>query len=672
MDTVEAKKRIEGLKEKINFHNYLYYVKADPEISDLEFDLLMKELENIENQYPQFRTGDSPTQRVGGVPLEGFKTVAHKIPMLSLANCYTMDEFEDFDRRVLSGLEGENYKYNCELKIDGVAVSLHYENGLLLRGITRGDGTQGDDITSNLKTIKSIPVKVIKRVKGLDNFEVRGEVYIPRKEFQIINEERIISEEKIFANPRNAAAGSLKLLDPKIVDKRPLKIILYYLHSESTDFNENFTSHAENLNILEEMGFPVIRERRICSGSDEVMGFYNEWETKRDELPFEVDGVVVKVDNLHQQRKLGNTSKSPRWAIAFKFKAQKVETILKNITWQVGRTGILTPVAELEPVFLAGSTISRATLHNMDEIKKKDLRIADHVLIEKGGDIIPKVLEPVTQKRKPDTKEYMFPESCPVCESNLVRYEEEAGLRCINIQCPAQILRKIEHFISRGALDIGAAQKTVEHLMKNNLIKDFSDLYYLKKENLVNLERFGEKSSDNLIKSIEESKKAGLDKKIFALGIKYVGATTAKDLAKAYLSIEAIKNASKEELEGIDGIGEKVAESIIDFFRNEANLKVIEKLEAAGFEFKRTGEPEKIIESGITGQAFVLTGELERFTREEAKREIEKRGGKVVSAVSKNTNFVIAGENPGSKFRKALELNIKVLNEKEFLELINI
>lgn len=670
MDINKAKIKIEKLKTDINRHNYLYYVKADPEISDYEFDNKLKELESLESQYPELITPDSPTQRVGGEAVEGFETVLHKEPMLSLSNCYTKEEFLDFNRRITEGLVNQEFEYNCELKVDGVAVSLHYENGFFIKGVTRGDGVQGDDITVNIKTIKSIPLKIIKEVEELSSFEARGEVYFPKKAFLKINEQRQNNGDKLFANPRNATAGTLKLLDPKIVAKRPLDIVIYYLRGNSADFINMLKSHSENLNILEEMGLPVIKQRRVCKNIDEVFEFYNEWEKKREDLEFDIDGIVIKVNDLDQQRKLGTTAKSPRWAIAFKFKALQVETKLKEIKWQVGRTGIVTPVAELEPVFLAGSTVSRATLHNIDEITKKDLRVGDFVLIEKGGDIIPKVIKAVVEKRSKNSVKYKFPNLCPVCSSELVRYEDEAALRCVNIGCPAQVTRQIEHFASRNAMNIeGLGTEIVNLFYKEDLIKDYAGLYYLKKEQISNLERMGEKSAENLLKSIEESKKRGFDRKIFALGIKYVGTTTAKEIARAFNSLETLKNAEKGELEAVEGIGEKVAEAVIDFFKNEHNLKVLKKLEDAGIEFKAE-KTEEIVESDITGKTFVLTGELEKLTRNDAKAEIEKRGGKVTSSVSKNTDFVVVGENPGSKFRKAQELGIEILYEERFLELI--
>jgi len=672
MNKNEAKKEIENLREEINYHNYLYYVKAEPEISDYEFDQKMRKLEELESRFPELITPDSPTQRVGGEPIEGFETVFHKEPMLSLSNCYTFEEFKDFNRRVSSGLRGQKYKYCCELKIDGVAVSLHYEDGRLIRGVTRGDGFQGDDITSNIRTINSVPLKIIKDYPELSSFEVRGEVYIPKNEFIKINEKRRKSGERLFANSRNAAAGSLKLLDPKIVAKRPLKVIFYFLRSEIPESEKILKSHYKNLIILEEMGFPVCKIRSVCHSIYDVKSFYDNCYDKRDELEFDVDGIVIKVDDISQQKELGATAKSPRWAIAFKFKAERVETTLKNITWQVGRTGIVTPVAELEPVFLAGSTISRATLHNIDEIIKKDFRLGDRVIIEKGGDVIPKVVSPVIEKRKSDVKKYEFPKKCPICGSKVERYKDEAALRCINIKCPAQVLRKIEHFASRNAMNIeGLGTEIINLLYNNESIKDYADLYYLKKDEIAKLERLGEKSALNLLKSLEESKKRSLDRKIFALGIKYVGSTTAKDIAKSFKSIDDIKNASVEELQNIEGVGEKVAESIRDFFNNEENLEVIAKLKEAGVRFEKEKE-ETIKESQISGKVFVLTGELAGYTRTEAKDEIEKRGGKVTSSVSSKTDFVVVGNNPGSKYRKAKELNVKIIDEKEFLDLLSL
>jgi len=663
--------RIEELRKLIKEHDYNYYILAQPTISDYEYDQLVNELIQLEKENPHLITPDSPTQRVGSDLTNVFNPVTHRIPMLSLSNTYSEEEMYDFDRRVKEGLpKNEKVEYVCELKIDGVSVSLRYKNGLLVTAATRGDGTTGEEITNNVKTIRSVPLSIRKpesKKLNLDDIEVRGEIYMEIEAFKKINEERELNGEKTFANPRNLTAGTIKLLDPQLVAKRPLKIFVYYLYSET----DELTTHYENLKLLREIGFPVNQNYKLCKDINEVMKFCDEWEDKRDTLPYEIDGVVVKVNSLKQQRILGNIAKSPRWAVAYKFKAKQAKTRLNRIVWQVGRTGTLTPVAELEPVFLAGSTISRATLHNIDEIKRKDIREGDVVIIEKGGDVIPKVVAVDLSQRPKNSQEVKLPSKCPVCNSNLFRPENEVAIYCENNLCPAQIKGRIEHFASRGAMDItGLGEALINLFVDLGYLKDYSDIYHLKehREELIQIERLGEKSVDNLLSSIEKSKEKPFDKVLFALGIRYVGAGVAKKIADHFKSIDALMNASEEEIESIHEIGPSISKSIKRFFSDNNNIKLIERLKKAGLKFK--SEEIKITSDKLKGKSFVLTGTLSSMSREEAKEKIISLGGHVLSAVSKNTDFVVVGENPGSKFDKAQKLGIPILSEEEFLKMI--
>jgi len=667
---MDVKARIEALRKKIRQYDYEYYVLARPSISDFEYDQLMKELEELERRHPELVTPDSPTQRVSGQPTKEFPTVRHKYPMLSLANTYNAQEFLEFDRRVRSGLPaGSNVEYVAELKIDGVAVSLIYENGALIRGVTRGDGIQGDDITNNIRTIRSIPLRIITENDSPYSFEVRGEVYLPKKSFEAINQKRAQEGENLFANPRNAAAGTLKLQDARQVAERRLEMFSYYYFTKESAYLR--PTHLENLELLKSFGFPVNPHYRLCRDIQQVLAFVDEWEEKRDQLPYEIDGVVVKVNALEQQNLLGATAKSPRWAIAFKFKAQQAESRIKKITWQVGRTGIVTPVAELEPGQLAGTTVSRATLHNPDEIARKDIREGDYVFVEKGGDIIPKVVAVNLKKRGPDVRPLEIPSMCPVCGAHLVRVEGEAALRCPNASCPEQVMRRIEHFASRDAMDIeGLGTALVQALVNNGLLKDVADIYDLKPEDVAALERMGEKSAENLMAAIERSKSKPFDRLIFALGIPYIGSTAAKILVRRFPSMDALRSATQEELEAVDGIGTIMARSIVEFFKDEKNLKLIDRLKKAGLTM-HSEQPEER-EGALSGMTFVLTGTLPDLSRKEASDLIEKHGGKVSSSVSKNTSYVLAGENPGSKLDKAKKLGIPVIDEATLLKMIEV
>jgi len=664
----EVKKRIEELRRLINYHNYRYYVLAEPEISDYEFDMLMKELEELEKKYPEYKVPNSPTQRVGGEPLKEFKSVKHKVPMLSLSNTYDENDIFEWEKRIKRILgDKEKIEYVVELKIDGVGISLTYEKGKLVLGASRGDGETGDDITGNLKTVKSIPLELFSdKRKVPEVLEVRGEVYIEKSEFEKINRVREKNGETLFANPRNAAAGTLKLLDPREVAKRNLSCFIYALGV--TEGWEIPDTHFKVLQVLKDFGFRINPNIKLMSDINEVVNYCRKWEEKRDSLSYEIDGMVIKVNSLKQQEKLGFTMKSPRWAVAFKFGAKKGITVLKDVIHQVGRTGILTPVAILEPVKVGGVTISRATLHNYDEIKRLDIKIGDTVLLERSGDVIPKIVGVLKEKRKGKEKEIKVPDRCPVCGNFLERREGEVAVRCINLSCPAQIERGIIHFARREGMDIeGLGENVAEQLVEKSLVKDVADIYFLKKEDLLKLELFKEKKADNLIKGIENSKKRPFSRFLYALGIPYIGEKSAEILAENYKTLDDLISVSKEELVTIPEIGQVMAESIHNFFRLESTKMLLEKFKKAGlkFEVETVKKSEK-----LKGKTFVFTGELESFTRKEAESLVEKLGGRATSSVSRNTDFVVVGENPGSKFEKAKKLGVKILNEEQFKEMI--
>lgn len=669
---MNIEEKIENLREQIREHDYKYYVLAEPSISDEEYDKLIKDLEKLEKENPHLITTDSPTQRVGKDLTKVFNPVTHKIPMLSLANTYNEEELFDFDRRVREALpKTEKIEYVVELKIDGASVSLHYLNGLLNTAATRGDGFVGEEITTNVKTIKAVPLK-LKSVSSIpysiSDIEVRGEIFINIDEFLRFNKEREERGEKLFANPRNSAAGTLKMQDPKIVAKRPLNIFVYTLISPG----DHLISQYENLSILKKLGFRVNPEVKLCNSIEKVLEICHELEEKRELLEYEIDGAVIKVNSLAQQRILGNIAKSPRWAVAFKFKARQAFTRINRILWQVGRIGTLTPVADLQPVFLSGSTISRATLHNFDEIRRKDIREGDKVVIEKGGDVIPKVVSVIVSERDKNSKPVKPPENCPVCGSSLFKPENEVAYYCENSECSAQVKGRIEHFAARGAMDIeGLGEALINLFVEMGFLKTYADIYDLKekREELINIERLGEKSVDNLLKSIEKSKKQPFAKVLFALGIRYVGSGAAKKLADGLNSIDNLINASEEEISSIHEIGPSISKSVKKFFSNKNNLHIIERLKKHGLKFSGAG---KIKENTVfSGKTFVLTGTLSGFSREDAGEKIVNLGGKVTSSVSKNTDFVLVGENPGSKLSKAEKLGIKTINEKEFIKLLN-
>lgn len=659
--------KINRLKEKIADADYKYYVTDEPDISDFEYDMMMKELEKLEKEYPELKTPDSPTGRVSGEPTKKFEVVIHAVPMLSLSNSYNFDELIEFDNRIKNLIPGQQYEYVCELKFDGLAISLIYENGIFVKGATRGDGTKGDDVTNNLKTIRSIPLKI--KSNELRNFEVRGEVFIRKADFEKINEEQEIRGEKLFANARNTAAGTLKLKDNKAVASRPLNLFVYYLRTDDI----KLTSHYENLEILRKSKFPVNTYSKKVNSIEDVKKFCDEIENLRDTLPYEIDGVVVKINSLSQQEAIGSVAKSPRWAIAYKFKAKQQTTKIKDITLQVGRIGTITPVAELEPVFLAGSTISRATLHNFDEIKKKNIRVGASVKIEKGGDVIPKVVEVIEDKDFNKLPEYKNPTHCPVCNSKLEKPEEEVNYYCVNYFCPAQVQGRIEHFVQRDAMEIeGLGTSIIEIFLKKGFIRDFTDLYELKnfREELINLERFGEKSITNILNAIEESKKKPFEKVLFGIGIRHIGEKTAKIIAKHFGSVEKLMTASAEEIGNVYEIGPKIAKSIKDFFEDEKSKTLIGKLKKVGLNFEIDKSIKIKFNANFKDKTFVLTGTLEKFTRDKASQIIEEFGGRVSSSVSKKTDFVLAGAEAGSKLEKAKKLGVNIINERDFENMI--
>jgi DNA ligase (NAD+) len=648
------------LAVQLEAHNHRYYALSAPTISDQEYDRLLARLQALEAAHPELRRPDSPTLRVGGAPTSQFPTHRHAQPMLSLDNSYSRQDLIDFDRRVREALPGEAVEYLAELKIDGVALSLSYEDSLLVRAVTRGDGVTGDEITANARTIRSIPLRL--KAPGI-RAEVRGEVYVGAGDFAALNRRRAQEEEALFANPRNAAAGSLKLQDPRLVAGRRLRFFAYWLHWPEG----GLAAQHQLLATLDQWGLPVNPERARCTAIEEVFSFYDQCEARRDQLPYDIDGVVIKVDSLDQQRRLGHTAKSPRSAIAYKFRASQARTRLKDIALQVGRTGTLTPVALLDPVLLAGSTVQRATLHNEDEIQRRDLRKGDVVILEKGGDVIPKVVGVVLEERPSWAVPFQFPEHCPACQSALVRDPEEAATRCENPACPAQLKRRLEHFAARTALDIeGLGPAVVDQLVDRLLVRDVGDLYDLDLETLAGLERLAKKSARNLLDGLERSLQRPFDRVLFGLGIRHVGATVALALARHFRDLDALSRASAEELEAVPEIGPTIARSVCAFFANPQTPKLIAKLKRAGLQLSLPEEEEAVPPNFFTGKTAVLTGALMHYTREQAEAYIQRLGGRTAGSVSKKTGLVVAGESAGSKLDKARELGVLVLSEEEF------
>ena len=657
-----AAEKIRALREQIKFHEKKYYVDNDPQISDYEFDQRMKELQRLEEQFPGLITPESPTQRVGEKPVEGFPTVRHKLPMMSIDNCYTVEELREFEQRIQKLLPGQAIEYVAELKIDGLGISILFQKGKYVQAVTRGDGIQGDDVTANVKTIKSLPLVIPRR----QDVETRGEIYLPFESFQKINQDREEKGEPVFANPRNAAAGSIRLLDPREVAGRKLDVFLYALSISGAEME----SQWQNLKTIKELGFKTNPNSRLCRSLDEVVDYWDEWTKKRESLDYDCDGVVIKVNSTEQREALGVTAKFPRWAISFKFPARQATTRLNDIIVQVGRTGALTPVAVLEPVKLSGTTISRATLHNEDEIRRKDIRIGDYVLVERSGDVIPKIVSPMKERRTGKEKKFIFPSRCPVCQAKTFKPEGEAVARCTNPSCPAKLRESILHFSARRAMNIeGLGEALVDQLMEKKLVKAMPDIYSLKYEDLVTLERMGPKSSQNLLQEIEKSKSNDISRLIFALGIRHVGERLAQILAGHFRDIGKLASASREELTGIEDVGPVVAESIAFFFKQPENLELLRMFKEAGLNFasKKTAARK---DEPLSGKTFVLTGKLQGSSRDEAKALIEGLGGSVTDSVSSKTSYLVVGEDPGSKLDKARKLGIATLTEAEFLKLL--
>ncbi|MEM6686523.1 MAG: NAD-dependent DNA ligase LigA [Bacteroidota bacterium] len=658
---------LNALRDELREHNYNYYVLDNATISDYEFDMKLKELQELEAKHPEFYDPNSPTLRVGGQITKNFNTVTHEYRMYSLDNSYSKEDLQDWEKRIQKILGVETVEYTCELKYDGASMNLTYENGVLVRAVTRGDGFQGDEVTNNIKTIKTVPL----RLKGEypPKFDIRGEIILPLEGFNKMNEERVANGEDPYMNPRNTASGSLKLQDSSEVAKRPLECLLYNIKGERLPIATQF----ESLEKAREWGFKVPTVAKVAKSVDEILEFVNYWEVNRHDLAYEIDGVVIKVNNLRYQDELGYTSKAPRWAMAYKFKAEQVSTVLNEITYQVGRTGAITPVANLEPVLLAGTTVKRASLHNADQIAKLDIRVGDTVFVEKGGEIIPKIVGVNLALRPKDSKPTIYATHCPECGTLLVRKEGEAQHYCPNTTgCRPQIVGRIQHFISRKAMDIdGLGGETVALLVKEGLITNYADLYELTKEQIIPLERMAEKSAENLVNGIEASKNIPFERVLFALGIRYVGETVAKKLAKHYKSIEALSNASSEDLVAVDEIGVKIAESVAQFFQEEANLQTIARLKDVGVQLEFSAEQLEGLTETLLGKSFVVSGVFEKVSRNELKKLIENNGGKVASSISSKTSFVVAGDKMGpSKRVKAEKLNITILTEDEFLNMI--
>ncbi len=664
---MDIQKTIQDLRDELNQHNHNYYVLDTPTISDFEFDQKLKQLQDLENQHPEFYDDNSPTQRVGGTITKNFNTVVHDYRMYSLENSYSKEDLIDWENRIQKVLGNVSLKYTCELKYDGASISITYENGKLNRAVTRGDGFQGDDVTNNIKTIKSIPLKL--KGKYPERFDIRGEIILPFEGFEKMNQELIEIGETPYSNPRNTASGSLKLQDSSEVAKRPLECLLYFIVGN----NLTIESQYEGLETARNWGFKVPKEAKLANNLEEVFDYINYWDTHRHHLPYETDGVVIKVNDFHQQDELGYTAKSPRWAMAYKFKAEQVSTVLNSISYQVGRTGSITPVANLQPVQLAGTIVKRASLHNADQIEKLDIRIGDTVFVEKGGEIIPKIIGVDLTKRPTNSERTIYITHCPECNSELIRTEGEANHYCPNFYgCPPQIIGRIQHYISRKAMDIeGLGGETVALLFNNGLVNDYADLYELTVEQILPLERMAQKSAENLVNGVHKSKEIPFERVLYAIGIRYVGETVAKKLAKHYKSIVALQKAPLMDLILVDEIGEKIAQSVIEFFENQENVKIIERLKQFGVQLELVEKFNPNATEKLTGKTFVVSGVFEKFSRDDLKKAIEDNGGKVGSSISAKTDFVIAGDNMGpAKLEKANQLKIAIISENDFLEMI--
>ena len=664
---MDIQKIIQDLRDELNQHNHNYYVLDTPTISDFEFDQKLKQLQDLENQHPEFYDDNSPTQRVGGTITKNFNTVVHDYRMYSLENSYSKEDLIDWENRIQKVLGNVSLQYTCELKYDGASISITYENGKLNRAVTRGDGFQGDDVTNNIKTIKSIPLKL--KGKYPERFDIRGEIILPFEGFEKMNQELIEIGETPYSNPRNTASGSLKLQDSSEVAKRPFECLLYFIVGN----NLTIESQYEGLETARNWGFKVPKEAKLAKNLEEVFDYINYWDIHRHHLPYETDGVVIKVNDFHQQDELGYTAKSPRWAMAYKFKAEQVSTVLNSISYQVGRTGSITPVANLQPVQLAGTIVKRASLHNADQIEKLDIRIGDTVFVEKGGEIIPKIIGVDLTKRPTNSEKTIYITHCPECNSELIRTEGEANHYCQNFYgCPPQIIGRIQHYISRKAMDIeGLGGETVALLFNNGLVNDYADLYELTVEQILPLERMAQKSAENLVNGVHKSKEIPFERVLYAIGIRYVGETVAKKLAKHYKSIVALQKAPLMDLILVDEIGEKIAQSVIEFFENQENVKIIERLKQFGVQLELVEKFNPNATEKLAGKTFVVSGVFEKFSRDDLKKAIEDNGGKVGSSISAKTDFVIAGDNMGpAKLEKANQLKIAIISENDFLEMI--
>ncbi len=671
----EIRQKIEDLRREIEYHNHRYYVLDDPEISDAEYDRLFEELKRLEEEYPELKSPYSPTQRIGGKPLEEFKEWRHSVPMYGLDNVFEENQWWEYVERIHRLLPGERIQFWVDPKLDGLAIEIIYEDGKYKGAATRGDGFVGEDVSENVKTIKNIPLILLGKENLPKYMEIRGEVVISKKDFFLLNKRQMENNQKVFANPRNAAAGSIRQLDPSITASRPLRFFAYGIGVVRwEEGEEGWRYHHEVMGALQRFGFNIVPRARLCGDAKQVFSYFQEVEKTKDELPFEVDGVVCKVDSLEQQQRLGTTARSPRWAIAIKFKAEQGETLLKDIVVQVGRTGVLTPVAILEPVSIGGVVVKRATLHNEDEIRAKDIRIGDWVLVQRAGNVIPEIVRPLKEKRTGKEREFRFPSRCPVCNSKVVRPEGEVAYRCINASCPARLKRGLMHFVSKSGLDIqGIGSRWIEIFVDKGIVKDFADLFLLKKEDIIHLERMGDKLAENMLKAIASAKEnISLERFISALGIRLVGEQTAKILAAHFKSMEALMQAREEELMEIKDIGPEVARSIYTFFRSPENKKLLNKFKGIGVWPKPIEQEERDTSKPLSleGKSVVFTGKLKGISRREAKEMVERAGGLVKSAVSKKVDFLVAGEDPGSKLDKAKELGVKIISPDEFFSMI--
>lgn len=670
----DPQNRVYELRREIEYHNYRYYVMDDPVVSDVEYDAMFRELQELEQKYPELQSPNSPTQRIGTRPSESFRHRSHTLPMYSLDNAFDLEEWQNYVQRIQKMLPGEEIEFWVDPKLDGLAVETIYQNGAFQMAITRGDGYTGEDISENMRTVRNMPLQLFEKDYLPEYLEVRGEIIIYQKHFQELNRLQEEENKRPFANPRNAAAGSVRQLDPKVTAKRPLRYIVYGIGSLSSGkFKEPWNTQADIINGLRQLGFSVNPHSCLCKDAREVEKYYQGLVAKRSEFPYEIDGIVSKVNSLEQQGRLGSTARAPRWALAIKFESVQVETKLKDIQVQVGRTGTLTPVARLEPLSVGGVRVSRATLHNEDEIRNKDLKIGDQVIVQRAGDVIPEVVRALPEKRNGEERDFYFPSSCPVCGSRVTRLRGEVAYRCLNLSCPAILLQSLIHFVSKSGLDIdGIGQKWIEVWVEKGMIKSPADLFKLRKQDLLPLERMGPKQAENMLNALEDAKnKASLEKFISALGIRLIGEETSKLLARYYQDLDHLSKAEKEELQEIEDIGPEIAESIQSFFQNPQNQKLLEEFKSVGlWPVSKSSNEESLDQMPLENKKFIFSGKMQKLTRSEAKDRVEKAGGQIVSAVSKNVNYLVVGKEPGSKYHKARELGVQIIDEKDFWELL--